>query len=1508
MLYEIYQSKIQKTARVLSKIVRMLPIIIPTVAVIVAAIITVLALKGTVLDLQCPAELEYGQQIECQSKMFWSDVWYEYSTDGGTTWVEEAPIRAGTYLVRASGKTLFGGYRECKPVSVVIHPKKISVSVVEPSVMYGNAPTATTDIALLYQDRLVYEDFVFSNGAANTTADPGIAMLYDVKANLENIKILDGQGNDVTDSYEIEVIESEIAILKRPITVTVEDASQIYNDLPFLYKAYELTQGTLYEKDLLVATFTAELTDPGSVPNEPALKVITQDGADRTVYYDISSVYGTLTVEKRPIVITPESGEFVYNGQVYNCSDYILDESTPLASGHQLVLLSNAKPIDVGEYPNTQVFEVHDENGANKTANYAIFLEEALIKITPRPLMIHTESSEWVYDGQDHMLDNYVVEGLVETHDCDLSVESIRNVGAKDNRVVVNAITDENGESVIGNYAITYVYGTLTVTPRPLTVTTFDGEWVYDAEDHMLDNYIVDGLVDKHDCVLSVESIRNAGSKENSVVVQYITDENGESVTGNYAITYVYGKLTVTPRPLTVTTFDGEWVYDGEDHMLDNYVVDGLLDKHDCTLSVESIRNVGTKENSVIVQDITDENGGSVIENYAITNTFGTLTVTHRPLAVTTFDGEWVYDGQDHMLDNFTVVGLVPKHQFDLEVASIRNVGTIENSVVVTDIWDENQERVIENYAISYEFGTLTVTPRPLHVFTGDGYWIYDGQYHESDGYTFDGLVEWHTVVRVDPPQIKNAGIIENIYSILVYSDNEPVEDPKGEPTLTDVTYNYDITYEYGTLEVARRPVMISTMSGEWIYDAQEHYVHEYVIVSELGIAEGEELVVWDWSSLIDAGSVQNKFAYVIRQSVCTHGNASDPETDEIQTALDEDLSTDLTCCETTFNYEITWDYGMLVVHPRPIIFKPVDEEKVYDDVPLNATKLEITEDSPFELVQGHTLEAISVLGSIIDVGSIESIVESYRVLDENANDVTHNYLPVAIYNGKLTVLPRQITIYTANAEKYYDGSPLIGSEFGVYPDQLYDLVAGHIPYVVFTGTQTEIGESENSLDITKTRILSSTREVTHNYDIQYVFGKLEVLPSAIIHITSATDWKYYDGEPLVNPNYEVVISKGALRTDLGHQLIVEVFGSITEIGSAPNYMTVRIVDADMQDVSGYYVLTQKEGWLEIREQPKQDEEEPEKLLVGQIKTDKGGILYLKQRSYGNYNGTGWDYANPYGYTLPGGLSYEYLTAIALAASGQQLSVAEFKNMVFYMLPYYMTAGGDYEIQSGDTVYKGSMNNYTVPYYAMPSISEGFARFQGNLGELSGYEEQYREYVYDTYLTIDTFTLAYMQRVIAEQGFDVNDADIIESVAQYIKNAAVYDSEYDKMMDKEPNVVLAFLSIYKRGICTHYASAATLLYRALGIPARYVEGYMVETEAGKFVEITSPGHAWVEVYIDGIGWIQVEVTGSEESGGSEGGGSEGGGSEGGSSEGGGSEGGGSEGGGSEGGGSEGGGS
>lgn len=75
-----------------------------------------------------------------------------------------------------------------------------------------------------------------------------------------------------------------------------------------------------------------------------------------------------------------------------------------------------------------------------------------------------------------------------------------------------------------------------------------------------------------------------------------------------------------------------------------------------------------------------------------------------------------------------------------------------------------------------------------------------------------------------------------------------------------------------------------------------------------------------------------------------------------------------------------------------------------------------------------------------------------------------------------------------------------------------------------------------------------------------------------------------------------------------------------------------------------------------------------------------------------------------------------------------------------------------------------------------------------------------------------------------------------------------------------------FLFKSKRGICTDFATASTLLLRAAGISARYTEGYIVKTDIasvdlyGRYVVKASQAHAFATAYITGGGWIDVDGT------------------------------------------------
>ena len=90
---------------------------------------------------------------------------------------------------------------------------------------------------------------------------------------------------------------------------------------------------------------------------------------------------------------------------------------------------------------------------------------------------------------------------------------------------------------------------------------------------------------------------------------------------------------------------------------------------------------------------------------------------------------------------------------------------------------------------------------------------------------------------------------------------------------------------------------------------------------------------------------------------------------------------------------------------------------------------------------------------------------------------------------------------------------------------------------------------------------------------------------------------------------------------------------------------------------------------------------------------------------------------------------------------------------------------------------------------------------------------------------------------------------------------------YTKNPGRQPmnrDFVEYFLNERNRGYCVHYASATVTLLRAMGIPARYVEGYVVEggafDEQGTALVPAENAHAWGEIWLPNIGWVPVEST------------------------------------------------
>ena len=254
------------------------------------------------------------------------------------------------------------------------------------------------------------------------------------------------------------------------------------------------------------------------------------------------------------------------------------------------------------------------------------------------------------------------------------------------------------------------------------------------------------------------------------------------------------------------------------------------------------------------------------------------------------------------------------------------------------------------------------------------------------------------------------------------------------------------------------------------------------------------------------------------------------------------------------------------------------------------------------------------------------------------------------------------------------------------------------------------------------------------------------------------------------------------------------------------------------------------------------------------INSSVAGAFLLRTHSYGKYSGSMWKSSQEfYG-------SWNSQLALGSTQNGTQefLRIRD-AYMNERLTPYSVLSR--YDVTPGESSVKANGKTaYVWVFRPQPQLVPVAT---------STAEERYANFAKEQYTMNDgpqkNRLLKFLEDSIGSEWIDTIRSSDSYTAALYVSDFVQANGTYSLTPGYTPigkDFVEYFLTEGRRGYCVHFASAAAALLQAMDIPARYVIGYRVEVDTAEtWMNIERDNaHAWVEVYVRGVGWLPVECT------------------------------------------------
>ena len=821
----------------------------------------------------------------------------------------------------------------------------------------------------------------------------------------------------------------------------------------------------------------------------------------------------------------------------------------------------------------------------------------------------------------------------------------------------------------------------------PLTITAESASRAYNAQPLTQPDFKVEGLVNgdqKKDITLSMtkeSTITNVGSVSNVIDTTTVRFKGGELPGGYYELpTYKPGTLTITANTdevtVTITGNHNTLVYNGSEQSVTGFTTD--VGEKTITVALKEGSKAEAKGTNAGKYDmgLTKDNFTVTSQNYSnikVVVVDGYLKIdpiTEKVTVTVTEESDTVtYDGQEHSVtgyksmtaDNalYDVTTSVRATETEAWTAKGKYVGTYHVGIKASDF--KNTSGNFTNVEFVIVDGNLVITPASVAVvkIAGNTKTVtYNGEVQSVEGYTITSNPANATVTLVG--EAVASGTDANTY---------PMGLTAADFTATSPNYN-NVTIEVtdGYLEIDpitdKVTVTVTEKSGSAVYNGQEHSVTGYETMTannalydvKKNVAE-TQTAAWTAKG-VDVGE------YPVGIVSGDFANTSKNFTNVVFTVVD----------------------GTLTISPiseKTITVTAASGSKKYDGTPLTNNGFSCTEGV---LVLGDVLTAV-VEGSATNVGDEgKNVVKSYKVMRGGA-DVTGNYTFANSVDGKLTILPRTVTLTSETASKEYDGAPLTRPDVSVTGD---GFVSGEVTGITATGSVTYVsdGTVENTITYTTG---AAFREA--NYDITEIPGKLSITQSSnAIVITTASRSREYNGKKLLD--YQTTHT-GTLAE--GDRLVVEfpADAGLTDVGTKRNeYKSYRVERSDGADVTANYTFG-----------------EP---VIGTLTVTPVAIELTANSAAKAYDGTP---LTDRGYTISNGSFVGEEGLAGVTVEGSQTAVGSSANTITghklksntlaknYTITY---ADGTLTVTQSEKVITVTANNHTWEYDGQPHSDGGY--------------------------------------------------------------------------------------------------------------------------------------------------------------------------------------------------------